>query len=217
MDSMNKNEFLNKCQFPKEWRAWNMLPDAMLEALYKLYKSSTEEDSEEEGYRNFRLDAFFYWLEGDLTEEQIKKLFRLSFFEKSGKHMRSSINRHKDCSESLRMELFGYTQQEIPSFTKPRLAKLLEFPKEWLDWEMYPEEIFLAHRKLFLPGNESDSENERNEAFHYWLSRELSEDQFLKLVKLSHLDPDPLMAENIQAHIKKHKNCPPKVKKLLQQ
>ena len=53
----------------------------------------------------------------------------------------------------------------------------------------------------------------------YWdtkfLLRELSEDQFLKLVKLSLLDSDPLMAENIQAHIKKHKNCPPKVKKLL--
>ena len=217
MDSTNKKEFFGQCDFPKEWQEWDMLPDLMLEELYKSYKSSIEEGSAEGGYRNFRLDAFFFWLGRDLTAVQIKKLFQLSFFEKSGKYMRSSINRHKDCSESLRMELFGYTQQEIPSFTKPRLAKLLEFPKEWLAWKMYPEEIFLAHRKLFLPGNESDSENERNETFHYWLSRELSEDQFLKLVKLSQLDPDPLMAENIQAHIKKHKNCPPKVKRLLQQ
>jgi hypothetical protein len=214
---MNKNEFLDKCRFPKEWREWNMLPDEMLEELYKLYKSSIEEDGEEAGYRNFRLDAFFYWLERDLTEEQIKKLFRLSFFEKSGKHMRSSINRHKDCTESLRNELFGYTQREIPKLTKEKLARLLHFPKEWLAWKMYPDEIFLAHRKLFQPGNESDSENERNETFHYWLSRELTEDQLIKLVKLSLLDPDPMMAENTQAHIRKHKNCTPKVKKLLQQ
>ena len=217
MDSMNKKKFLKQCRFPKEWHEWDMLPDTMLDELYKLYQSNTEEDSAEGGYRNFRLDTFFYWLERDLTPVQIKKLLQLSFFEKSGKHMRSSINRHKDCSESLRMELFGYTKHEIPSFTKIRLAKLLEFPQEWLAWEMYPDEIFFEHRKQFLPGNESDAENERNEAFHYWLSRDLSEDQFLKLVKLSRLDPDPLMAENIQAHIQKHKNCPLKVKKLLQQ
>lgn len=217
MDPMNKKEFLEQCGFPKEWQAWNMLPDAMLADLYKLFKSNTEEDSEEGGYRNFRVDAFFHWLEGDLTEEQIKKLFRLSFLENSGKYMRSSINRHKDCTESLRKALFGYAKKEIPTFNINKLAELLHFPKEWLAWKMYPDELFLAHRKLFLPGNESDSENERNETFHYWLSRELTEDQFIKLIKLSFLDPDPLMAGNIRDHIRKHKNYPPKVKKLLQQ
>ena len=194
-----------------------MLPDALLEDLHSLYKSSTGEHSPDGGYRNFRLDAFFFWLEGDLTEVQVKKLFQLSSFEKSGKHMRSSINRHKDCSESLRMELFGYTKMEIPKFTKTRLAKLLEFPQEWLAWEMYPEEMFVAHRKLFLPGNESDSENERNETFHYWLSKELTEDQLIQLAKLSQLDPDPRMAEDVQGHIAKHKNCTPHVKQLLNQ
>ena len=84
MELTNKQEFLKKCHFPKEWQVWKMLPNEMLEDLYKLYESNTEEDSEEVGYRNFRLDAFFYWLEGDLTEEQIKKLFKLSFLEKSG-------------------------------------------------------------------------------------------------------------------------------------
>ncbi len=212
MDLMNKNEFLDKCRFPKEWQEWDMLPDAMLEELYKFYETAADEGS----YRNFRLDAFFYWLEGSLTEVQIKKLFQLSLFEKSGKYMRSSINRHKDCTESLRMELFGYTKHEIPKFTKNRLAELLHFPKEWLAWGLYPDEMFLAHRKLFQPGNESDSENERNETFHYWLSRELTEDQFIKLVKLSFLDPDPIMAENIRDHIRKHKACPQKVKKSLQ-
>jgi hypothetical protein len=217
MDPMQKKKFLEKCQFPKEWLVWDMLPDTMLEKFFKIYQSNTQEKSKEGGYRNFRLDAFFYWLGGDLTEQQIKKLFKLSSFEKSGKYMRSSINRHKDCSESLRMELFGYTQYEIPKFTKKRLAELLDFPQEWLTWEMYPEEMFVAHRKLFQPGNESDSENERNETFHYWLSRELTEDQLLKLVQLSQLDPDPLMAENIQGHIQKHKNCTPNVKNSLQQ
>lgn len=214
---MNKKEFLDKCRFPKEWLEWGMLPNPMLEELYQLYKSSIAENSEEGGYRNFRLDAFFFWLERDLTEVQIKKLFQLAAFEKSEKHMKSSINRHKDCTESLRKELFGYTQQEIPSFDKNRLAKILHFPQEWLAWKMYPDKIFLEHRKLFQPGNESDSENERSEAFHYWLSRELTEDQLIKLVKLSQLDLDPMMAEKIRAHIRKHKNCTLTVKKLLQQ
>ncbi|MDH3257376.1 MAG: hypothetical protein OEM27_07145 [Nitrospinota bacterium] len=217
MDELNKKEFLEKCRFPIEWQVWDMLPNEMLEKLYKLYQSNMEEDSTEAGYRNFRLDAFFYWLERDLTEEQVQNLYRLSFFEKSGKYMRSSVNRHKDCTETLRKKLFGYTRKEIPTLSKVRLAELLHFPKAWLTWEMYPDEMFLEHRQLFQLGNESDSENERSETFHYWLSRELTEDQLLKLVKLSQLDPEPLMAENIQAHIKKHKNCTPNIKKLLQQ
>ena len=194
-----------------------MLPGKILGELYRLHQSNTEKNSDEGGYRNFRFDVFFYWLAGDLTEEQIRKLFRLSFLEKSGKYMRSSINRHKDCSESLRKELFGYTQKEIPRFTKSKLAEILHFPKEWLEWKMYPDSLFFEHRKQFQPGNESDSENERSETFHHWLSKELTEDQILKLVNLSQLDPDPTMAKDIQNHIDKHKNCTPKVKKLLEQ
>ena len=214
IDPRNKKKFLDKYRFPKEWDAWDMLPEPMLEELYAL---STEEDDDEGGYRNFRLDAFFYWLKQDLTEVQIKKLFQLSLFEKSGKYMRSSIQRHRNCSESLRMELFGYTKMDIPKFTKSRLAEILEFPKEWVTWEMYPDELFNAHRKAFQPGNESDSENERNEVFHFWLSKELTEDQLTQLAKLSLLDPDPIMAEKIQDHIQKHKNCTSSVRQLLQQ
>jgi hypothetical protein len=216
-NSEDKKEFLKKCQFPKEWLEWDMLPGKVLGELYKLHQSNTEKDSDEGGYRNFRLDVFFYWLAGDLTEEQIRKLFRLSFLEKSGKYMRSSINRHKDCSESLRKELFGYTEKGIPKFTKDKLAEVLLFPKEWLEWKMYPDSLFFEHRKQFQPGNESDSENERSETFHHWLSKELTEDQILKLTQLSQLDPDPAMAKYIQNHIDKHKNCTPKVKKLLEQ
>ena len=213
-DPTNKKEFLNKYRFPKEWEAWDMLPKPLLEELYAL---NAEEDDEEGGYRNFRLDAFFYWLKQELTEVQIKKLFQLSLFEKSGKYMRSSINRHKNCSESLRMELFGYTKLDIPKFTKIRLAELLEFPKEWLAWEMYPDELFERHKNQFQPGNESDSDNERNEVFHYWLAKELTEDQLIQLARLSLLDPDSLMVEKVQDHIQKHKSCTPKVKELLQQ
>ena len=131
--------------------------------------------------------------------------------------MRSSINRHKNCSESLRMELFGYTKLDIPKFTKSRRAELLEFPKEWLTWEMYPDELFETHRKSFQPGNESESENERNETFHFLLSKEPTEDQLSHLTRLSLLDPDHMIAEKIQDHIQKHKNCIPSVRQLLQQ
>ncbi len=194
-----------------------MLPARLLEQLYQLYQSDAPEDADNGDGKNFRLEAFFWWLEEDLTEEQIKKLFRLSFSEASGKHLRSSINRHKDCTESLRKALFGYTKKEISKFSKSKLAELLHFPKEWLEWQMYPDEMFLTHRREFQPGDEAGSENNRNRTFHYWLSSELTEEQLIKLVKLSHLDPDPLMADNVRNHIKKHKNYPPTVKKLLPQ
>ncbi len=194
-----------------------MLSAPLLEQLYQLYQSDVQEGADNGDGKNSRLEAFFWWLEGDLTEEQIKKLFRLSFSEASGKHLRSSINRHKDCTEPLRKALFGYTKKEIPKFSKSKLAELLHFPKEWLEGRMYPDEVFLAHRKEFQPGDEASSENNRNRVFHYWLSRVLTEEQLIKLVKLSLLDPDPFMAENIQAHIKKHKNCTDKIKKSLQQ
>jgi len=217
IQSMNRNEFLKQCRFQKEWRQWNMLPARLLEKLYQLYQSDGQEDAGNGDFKKFRLEAFFWWLEEDLNQEQIKKLFRLSFSESTGKHLRSSINRHKDCTEPLRKALFGYTKKEIPKFNKNKLAELLHFPKEWLEWRMYPDEMFLAHRKEFQPGDESGSENNRNRTFHYWLSSELTEEQLIQLVKLSLLDPDPLMAENVRNHIKKHKNCTPNIKKLLQQ
>ena len=217
INTMDRTEFLKQCRFPKEWRKWNMLPARLLEKLYQLYQSDAQKDVDNEDFRKFRLEAFFFWLEGDLTKDQIKKLFRLSFPETTGEHLRSSINRHKDCTEPLRKALFGYTTKEIPKFNISKLAELLHFPKEWLMWRMYPNELFLAHRKEFQPGDEASSENNRNRAFHYWLSRELKEEQLIKLVKLTLQDPDPLMAEDIQPHIKKHKNCTDKIKKFLQQ
>ena len=217
INTMDRTEFLKQCRFPKEWREWNMLPARLLEKLYQLYQSDAQKDEDNGDFRKYRLEAFFCWLEGDLTAEQIKKLFRLSFPESTGKHLRSSINRHKDCTEPLRKELFGYTKKEIPRFNKSRLAELLHFPKEWLEWRMYPDELFLAHRKEFRPGDEASSENNRNRAFHYWLSRELNEEQFIKLVKLSLHDPDPFMVEDVRNHIQKHKNCTNKIRKFLQQ
>ena len=217
IQSMDRTEFLKQCRFPKEWREWNMLPARLLEKLYQLHQSDGPEDVKNGDFRKFRLEAFFWWLESDLTKDQIKKLFRLSFFESSGQQLRSSINRHKDCTEPLRKALFGYTKKEIPKFKKSKLAELLHFPEEWLKWRMYPDALFLTHRKEFRPGDEAASENNRNRAFHYWLSRELKEEQLLKLVKLTLLDPDPLMAGDIQPHIRKHKNCTAKIKKFLQQ
>jgi hypothetical protein len=214
--SMTRQAFLSKCGFPKQWREWKMLSASLLEDMYQSYQAEAREN-EEGNYKDFRLDAFFWWLERELTEEQIKKLFRLSSFESSENHLKSSINRHKNCTEPLRKELFGYTRKEIPKFSKSKLAELLHFPKEWLEWKMYPDEVFLEHRREFQPGDEAGSELNRNGVFHYWLSKNLTEDQIIKLIKLSQLDPDPSMADDVRRHIQKHKNCTPKIKKMLEQ
>ena len=194
-----------------------MLSASLLEDLYQSYQAETQNNDDDADFKNFRLDAFFWWLERDLTEEQIKKLFRLSSFESSEKHLKSSLNRHRNCTEPLRKELFGYTRKEIPKFNKGRLAELLHFSKEWLEWKMYPDEVFLEHRREFQPGDEAGSELNRNGVFHYWLARELTEDQIIKLIKLSQLDPDPSMADDVRRHIQKHKNCTSKIKTLLDQ
>ena len=84
---------------------------------------------------------------------------------------------------------------------------LMKFPAEWQEWEMLPsEEWFAKLISTYESGNENASEHDRNGAFHWWLRQEPSEEQLIKLVKLTFLDPDPLMAKDVRNHIQKAKN-----------
>lgn len=78
--------------------------------------------------------------------------------------------------------------------TKNDFIKLMQYPREWVEWDMLPDELINGQLADYEPGSERASERVRNAAFHFWLQRTPSKDMLLKLIKLSHLDPDPLMS-----------------------
>lgn len=98
---------------------------------------------------------------------------------------------------------------------KEEFLKRMHYPKEWLDWGMYPDELFEGQLALYKPGDERGSEHDRNGAFHWWLKRSPTKEQLKKLVALSFLDPDSLMAEDVRGHIANAKNCDNEIRELL--
>lgn len=54
--------------------------------------------------------------------------------------------------------------------TKAEFMKLMRFPVEWANWEMYPDKLFDLQWKEYEPGSERASEHYRNGALHWWLS-----------------------------------------------
>jgi hypothetical protein len=91
--------------------------------------------------------------------------------------------------------------------SKVEFLRLLNFPKEWLEWSMYPDELFDAQAARHVPGDERGSEHDRNGAFHWWLKREPTKDVLRKLVALSYLDPDSEMGADVRRYIARAKHC----------
>jgi hypothetical protein len=87
--------------------------------------------------------------------------------------------------------------------TKAEFLKLMNFPKEWLEWEMYPDELFEFQISAYEPGNERGSEHDRYGAFHWWIRRDPPEEAINKLFKLTFLDPKQLMAEDARKYLRK--------------
>lgn len=78
--------------------------------------------------------------------------------------------------------------------TKDEFIKLMQYPREWVEWDMLPDELINGQLAEYQSGSEQASERFRNEAFHFWLRRSPSKDILLKLIRLSYFDPDPLMS-----------------------
>ena len=89
--------------------------------------------------------------------------------------------------------------------TYDKFLKLMKFPKEWMEWEMIPDELASIQIEGYEPGHEDASEHDRNGAFHWWLKRYPSNEQLEKLTKLARLDPDQAMASDVREHIDKLK------------
>ena len=72
--------------------------------------------------------------------------------------------------------------------------KLMQYPREWLEWDMLPDELINRQLAEYAPGSEQAAERYRDAAFHYWLRKKPGKEILLKLIRLSYLDPEPLMS-----------------------
>ena len=102
--------------------------------------------------------------------------------------------------------------------TRDKFIQLMQYPREWHEWDMLPDELIDAQMAEYQPGSERESERYRNAAFHYWLRRQPSKEILLKLIKLSYLDPDPLASYAFRKeHIANLENIDEEVAQALRQ
>jgi hypothetical protein len=100
-------------------------------------------------------------------------------------------------------------------FNKEEFLRLMEFPDEWLHFDMYPDELFAANSAGYEIGHEKSSEHYRNGAFHWWLKQVPTKKKLKDLVVLTYADPDQLMAGDVRKYIAKAMNCDDEVMELL--
>jgi len=86
---------------------------------------------------------------------------------------------------------------------KSDFLSLMKFPSQWQEWGLYPDELFLGQLALYRPGDEAASEHDRNGAFHWWLKRNPDMDVLNKLLLLTQLDSDQIMAGDARKYIEK--------------
>ncbi len=88
---------------------------------------------------------------------------------------------------------------------KSAFLELMHFPKEWLEFGLYPDELFIGQVDNYILGDEDGSEHYRNGAFHWWLKRNPTREQLSNLVQLTFLDRDSLMATDVRDYILREK------------
>ena len=76
--------------------------------------------------------------------------------------------------------------------TRNEFIQLMQYPREWREWDMLPDKLLDAQMAEYQPGNEQNAGRYRNAAFHFWLQQRPGKAILLKLIRLSYLDPDPL-------------------------
>jgi hypothetical protein len=85
--------------------------------------------------------------------------------------------------------------------TREKYLRLMKFPKEWETFNLMPEDLLDQLIGMYVPGHEDSSEHDRNGVFHWWLKQSPDKEVLMKLVNLSFLDPDQIMAKDVRGHI----------------
>ena len=79
---------------------------------------------------------------------------------------------------------------------KEEFMSLMRFPREWLIWGMYPDELFVRQLEGYEPGHEDGSEHDRHGALHWWIRKGPDKQELEYLIRLAMLDPDNFMADD---------------------
>ena len=82
-----------------------------------------------------------------------------------------------------------------------RYLKLMEFPPEWISWEILPLDFITEQARSYQPGHETSSEHDRHATFQWWLKQHPSAEKLVLLARLTWLDPDQVMADSIRQAI----------------
>lgn len=77
----------------------------------------------------------------------------------------------------------------------------MNFPDEWSENDMYPDELFYSQLSAYRPGAEERSEHFRNGAFHWWLRHDSRKERLAILLRLAAIDPDSLVGQDIRKYI----------------
>ncbi len=85
--------------------------------------------------------------------------------------------------------------------TRDEYLELMEFPEEWISLGMLPVDLIDQLIAGYVPGNEMASEHDRNGVFHWWLEQSPDRGVLAKLIRLSLVDPDQIMATDVRRHI----------------
>ena len=104
-----------------------------------------------------------------------------------------------------------------PNITKQEFLKLMQFPNEWVELDMYPpdKEFFKGQLDAYEPGQEKASEHFRNGAFHWWLKRNPSKATLKKLAMLVNVDSYKPMADDVRKYIAKSPQCDDDIRRLI--
>lgn len=85
---------------------------------------------------------------------------------------------------------------------KEHFLMKMHFPIEWITFNLYSDELFTSQIELYRKDNdEESSEHYRNGAFHWWLRRNPNKDILIKLIHLTFLDLEQLMADDVRSYI----------------
>ncbi|MDK9363398.1 hypothetical protein [Lelliottia wanjuensis] len=85
---------------------------------------------------------------------------------------------------------------------KEHFLMKMHFPIEWITFNLYPDVLFKNQINLYREDNdEESSEHYRNGAFHWWIRRNPDKDTLIKLINLTFLDLEQLMADDVRSYI----------------
>ena len=74
----------------------------------------------------------------------------------------------------------------------------MQFPPEWMEWNLIPPELAALQLSGYEPGHEDAPEHDRHGAFQWLLKQQPGVEVLVQLARLSWLDSDQLMAKYVR-------------------